>query len=268
MTGSRTWQAWRLSLGTLTCLPVRPPTAVDAAIARGAILLAPLAVLPLAGLVLAVVSAGRELDLPFAVVGLVAVGALAAGSRALHWDGLSDTVDALTSSYDATRSLAVMRSGAAGPAGVVAVVVVLGTQALCLGTLAATERGAVLAAVGVVASRGALALCCLRFVRPAREDGLGATFARSVPAPMAAVLWLGLAAALAATGSWAGLDWWRGALAATLAVAVSAALLARATSRFGGVTGDVFGACVELSLATPTNGPSGRSPRRTEPSSA
>jgi adenosylcobinamide-GDP ribazoletransferase len=248
VTGSRTWQAWRLSAGTLTCLPVRPPNSVDAGIARGAIVLGPFAALPLAGLVLAILSAGRELDVPLAVTGLLAVGALAAGSRALHWDGLSDTVDALTSSYDATRSLAVMRSGSAGPAGVVAVVVVLGSQALCLGALAATERGAVLAAAAIAVSRGSLALCCLSFVRPAREDGLGATFARSVPVAAAAVLWIGLAAALAVAASCAGLDWWRGVLAAALAVVVTSALLARATSRFGGVTGDVFGACVELSL--------------------
>jgi adenosylcobinamide-GDP ribazoletransferase len=86
-------------------------------------------------------------------------------------------------------------------------------------------------------------------VGAARPDGLGRLYTGTVPAPVAASVWVALAALLAGCGSWAGLSWWRGALAAALAVAVVGLLVARAVRRFGGVTGDVFGAAVEVALA-------------------
>ena len=53
----------RFSVGTLTAIPVRPPTTVDRRVATLGILVAPLAVLPLAAMVAAVLWAGRELGL-------------------------------------------------------------------------------------------------------------------------------------------------------------------------------------------------------------
>ncbi|MGA3562006.1 adenosylcobinamide-GDP ribazoletransferase [Melissospora conviva] len=241
---------WRLAAGTLTAIPVPPPGRVDRTVARRAMLLAPLAVLPLGALVAAVGIAGYYLTLPPAVVAVLAIGALAAGSRAFHLDGLSDTVDGLTASYDRERSLAVMKTGTAGPAGVVALIVVLGLQATALTALVDSVRGVVLAAAAVCVSRCALALCCARGLRPARPDGLGVTYAQTVPRIAAAALWVAAAVLLAALGWWAGLDWWRGALAVGCAMLVLLALLARTNRRFGGVTGDVFGAAVEIALAT------------------
>ena len=241
---------WRLAVGTLTALRVRPPGSVDASTARAAMLLGPVAVLPLAVAVVAVGVAGGWLGVPAPVCALLAVCALALGNRALHLDGLCDTVDGLTASYDAARSLDVMRSGTAGPAGVVALVVVLGLQTAALASLLVEWRGAVLAGVAVCVSRCALALSCVRGVPPARTDGLGATYTGTVPRPAAAAVWLAAAAALAAAAHVAVLPWWRGPVAAALAALVVLALLHRSVRRFGGVTGDVFGAGVELALAT------------------
>jgi adenosylcobinamide-GDP ribazoletransferase len=242
--------AWRLAVGTLTAVPVAAPVTVDARTAGRAMLLAPLAVVPL-GLAVAVVGwVGLHAGLSPLAVAFLAVGVLAAGSRALHWDGLADTADGLTASYDRERSLAVMKSGTSGPAGVVAVVVVLGVQAAALSWLLASDRGIVLAAFLVCASRVALTLTCMRGVPPARLDGLGLPHAGTVPRSAAAACWLVVLAATAALTSWAGGDWWRGAVAVLLAGLVVGLLLRRVVRRFGGVTGDVYGAAIELTLAT------------------
>lgn len=242
--------AWRLSVGTLTAIRVAAPTHVDRRTAGRAMLLAPLAVAPL-GLLVAVIGwGGTQAGLPPLVVGFLAIGSLAAGSRALHWDGLADVADGLSASYDADRSLAVMKSGTSGPAGVVAVVVVLGTQVSATGSLLAGTRGAVLVGFLVCVSRVALTITCLAGVPAARRDGLGQPHAGAVARPAAATGWVLATVLTAGVVAWAGLDWWRGAVAVALAGLAVLALVRRTTRRFGGVTGDVFGAAIELSLAT------------------
>jgi adenosylcobinamide-GDP ribazoletransferase len=242
--------AWRLAVGTLTAVPVSAPTTVDARTAGRAMLLAPVAVLPLGILVGLVGWLGERAGLNLLAVGVLAVGALAAGSRAIHWDGLSDTADGLTASYDAERSLAVMKSGTSGPAGVVATVVVAGIQAASLSTVFVTWRGAVLAGLLVCVSRVALTITCVRGVPAARPDGLGRPHTGTV-APLAAVVsWVLAAVVVALVTDWAGVAAWRGLVAVALAGLVVVVLVRRAVQRFDGVTGDVFGAAIELSLAT------------------
>ncbi|MEU0316620.1 adenosylcobinamide-GDP ribazoletransferase [Nocardioides sp. NPDC006273] len=244
--------AWRLAVGTLTAMPVPPPEHVDRRRAGVAMVLAPLASLPLALGAAAVALVGQLAGLPHLVTALLAIGVVVVGNRALHLDGLADTVDGMAASYDRERSLQVMKTGTSGPAGVTAIVLVLGLQVAGLTSVLAGEGGvrlAVLVLVAVCASRAALSLCCTRGIRPAREDGLGRTFTQTVPPLVTVVVWTVVAAALAGTGAWAGLPWWRGALAVAVAAAVAGAIILRAVRRFGGVTGDVFGAAVEAALA-------------------
>lgn len=243
---------WRLALGTLTAVRVRPPAQVDRRVAGTAMVLAPLAALPLGAVVVLVALLGHWLDLPVLVTALLAVGAVVLGNRAFHLDGLSDTADGLAASFDAERSLAVMKTGTSGPAGVAAMVLVIGLQAAGLAGLLHRPQwwqAAILAGVAVCASRAALAVCCARGVLPAREDGLGRTYTQTVARSVAAVSWLFVAAVLALVGWWAGFAWWRGVFAAALALVVVGVVVSRAVRRFGGVTGDVFGAAVELALA-------------------
>jgi adenosylcobinamide-GDP ribazoletransferase len=245
--------AWRLAVGTLTALPVRPPRLVDQRRAGAAMLLAPLAVVPLALVVLVIAGVGGELGLPPLVVALLAVGAVALGNRGFHLDGLSDVADGLAASFDRERSLAVMKTGTSGPAGTVAVVLVLALQVAGLASLLATDdawRAGALAGLAVCVSRASLAACCARGLRPARPDGLGRTYTQTVPPWAVACIWLVGAALLAVAAHAAGLDWWRGPVAAAVALVAVAVVVSRAVRRFGGVTGDVFGACVEVALAT------------------
>jgi adenosylcobinamide-GDP ribazoletransferase len=182
---------------------------------------------------------------PFAA-GLLSVGVLVLGSRAFHVDGLADTADGLTASYDRERSLSVMKSGSVGPAGAAALIVVLGLQAVGFGSLVACP----LAAVALVClSRAVLALTCMSGVPAAEGEGLRAPFAGSVSAPLAVGYWVA-AAALGAVAL-SGLDLpWRHVLAGFgIATLVVALLLLRASARLGGVTGDIFGASIELTLA-------------------
>ena len=230
-------------------MPTRPPRHVDRAVAGRALLLAPLAVLPLGAAVALVTWGGRELGLSPLAVAAAAIGALALGSRAFHLDGLSDTVDGLTASHEAERSLAVMRSGTAGPAGVVALVVVLGVQGGALVALMSLPREPLLALVLVCLSRGSLSLACVRCVPAARVDGLGVGHAGSVAPLAAGVQWLVMAVLAGVVFAWAGLPWWHGVAGVCAAAAVVGLLVAHAVRRLGGVTGDVFGAAVELSLA-------------------
>ncbi|MFC5730524.1 adenosylcobinamide-GDP ribazoletransferase [Nocardioides vastitatis] len=245
MTVAVVGRSLRLAVGMLTALRVPPVLGVTPGAATGALLIAPVAVLPLGLTVGLVCWAGGRLDLPALAVAFVALGLLAAGSRALHLDGLSDVADGLTASHDRERSLAVMKSGTAGPAGVAAVVLVLGGQASALMWFVGwggDVRGAVIAGATVCASRAALWITCCTIVPPARQDGLGITFTRRVPVAAAACGWAALAALATLV------DPVRGPVTVALAALVVVGLTAHAVRRFGGVTGDVYGAGIEVAL--------------------
>lgn len=240
------WDSARLALGTLTALPVPAPRKLDQRVAGNAMLLAPVAALPLAATAVLVVLGGELLGLPALVSATLAVAAVALTSRGLHLDGLADTADGLAASYHRERALRVMRSGDSGPAAMVTLLLVLLVQCGALAGAVSAGHGAVAVALAVVAGRGVLVLGCARGVPSAREDGLGATVAGSVALPLAVLVPVSLAGL---AGLAPGLPWWQGPLAVLAAFVVAGALLARAVSRFGGVTGDVLGACVESATA-------------------
>jgi len=214
--------------------------------------LAPLAALPLAAALAVVLLLGHWWEMPPLVTALLGIGAVVLGNRAFHLDGLSDVVDGMAASFDRERSLEVMKSGTSGPAGVVAVLLVVGLQVAAVASLAGRAdwgATAVLVGAALCVSRAALPLCCAVGLPPARPDGLGRLYTQTVPRPVVAGVWVAGAVALAFLGIAAGLPWWRGVLAAVVALAAVGVVLARALRRFGGVTGDVFGAGVEVAFA-------------------
>ncbi|GLY93314.1 adenosylcobinamide-GDP ribazoletransferase [Actinoplanes sp. NBRC 103695] len=222
----------RLALTTLTVLPLRPGE-VDRRSAGVA-----MSVAPLVGLLLGVVLAGVLWLLsgtPPLVAGGVTVAVAVLLTRGLHLDGLADTVDALGSYRRGAEALDIMKKPDIGPFGVAAIALTLLVQAAAITPVAAV--------VAWTAGRAALPLACRRGVPPARAEGLGAMVAGTVPAPVAAAI-----AVTVAVAAWWAVPGrpWQGPAAVLAALLVVVLLLHHAVRRFGGVTGDVLGACVEL----------------------
>jgi adenosylcobinamide-GDP ribazoletransferase len=240
--------AWRLATGTLTAVRVRPPERVDRPVAGLAMVLAPLAVLPLGVAAAVVVAVADGIGLPPLATAYVVVLVLALGTRAFHWDGLADTADGLTASYSPSRSLEVMRTGPVGPAGVVAVVLVSGLQAAGLTAVVRHEHAWWAVGLLVCAARACLAVACLRGVPAARTDGLGAPHIGAVPAVGALASLLVATGAAALAGHGLG-SVWTLLVGFAVALVVVVALLLRCVHRLGGLTGDVLGAVVEVSFA-------------------
>jgi adenosylcobinamide-GDP ribazoletransferase len=240
--------ALRLSVGTLTIVPSGAVADIDRRTAARAMIIAPLAVLPLAITVALVGWLGRVAGLSPLAVGLVVVGGMALGSRALHLDGLADTVDGLGSGWNAERSLMVMRRGDVGPMGVVALIMVIGLQAVAVGELVQDLAGALLVGVVVCCSRVALCLTCVRGVPAARDNGLGSAVAGSVPRAAAAGCWLAVLLIMIGAAWLSSHRPASGALATVAAALLVAILIYRCVRRLGGVTGDVMGAAIEIAF--------------------
>lgn len=237
----------RMAFGTLTTLPMPAPRMIDRRVAGHAMLLAPLAAVPLAAVAAVLVLAGDAAGLPPLAVAALAVGACALGSRGLHLDGLADTADGLAASYDRGRALDVMRRGDAGPSGVATLVFVLLLQCGAAAGIVASGHGPVVA-VAVLASRCVLPVCCARGTPSARPEGLGATVAGAVPRLPAALAVLACAVGSVPIAAGGNLAWWRGPLAVLAGLVVACAVQARCVARLGGVTGDTLGGSVEAGM--------------------
>jgi adenosylcobinamide-GDP ribazoletransferase len=239
----------RLAFGTLTAIPVPAPTVIDRRSAGRAMALAPVTQLPLVVVLLLWGWAVREIPVPPLLAAAATLVVITLATRGMHLDGLADTADALSASYDRDKALDVMRRGNIGPGGVAAVVLVLLVDAGALASLLATVPGVLLVCLSLLASRQLLAWACSTGVPAARPDGLGATVAGTVQRPVVALGFVLLVAvsALAMYGS--GSTWWTGPIVLSCAALGGAAVIGRAIRRFGGITGDVLGAVIEVSLA-------------------
>ena len=197
---------------------------------------------PLAGLligaVLALLDRGLSELLPPGPTAALLVTALALLSGGLHLDGVADTADGMAVQGDRTRRLTVMSEGTTGPAGVMALVLILLTEWSALASLPPDARFAALLLAPALA-RWTVVPVGLAF-RPARTTGLGRAIHRG-QWPLAAPLATAIAFAVAlVTFGLPGLALVAiGALAALLLAASAARLLE-------GVTGDVYGAAIEV----------------------
>jgi adenosylcobinamide-GDP ribazoletransferase len=178
--------------------------------------------------------------LPAPVGALAAIAAMVALTGALHEDGLADFCDGIGGGRDRFERLRIMRDSHNGTFATLALVLSVGLRAALI--TAVTHGGSVLAALisaGAISRAGLPVVMVL--VAPARTDGLAAAAGRPTNEQVA------LTVALAG-----GIAWLASGLGAALLMVFSAglavgaiALLARRA--LGGQTGDVLGACQQVS---------------------
>jgi len=256
----------RLAVGTLTILPTAPPKVVDRRTGSWAMTLAPLAG-ALLGLIAAAVlwllTQGPFPGGPYVGISPVLASALTLAlvvvlTRAMHLDGLADTADGLGSGKPAAAALDVMRRSDIGPFGVVTIVLTLLIQVAALSQLTAEGMGPLSVALGLVVSRLILPVVCSRGIAAARPDGLGQVVADSASrgqlfvalllGTASIVLFFALASALTDVSGMVAGGMVAGAMAALLGLLAGSALCWWCVRRLGGVTGDVMGACVEVTF--------------------
>jgi adenosylcobinamide-GDP ribazoletransferase len=226
--------AWSGLAGAITFLTIVPvPGRRDVRHAAGWFPLVGAAVGALAG----GVRAGLGPLLGVAPATVLAVTALVIVTGALHQDGLADTVDGLGVRGDRDQRLRAMRDSSIGAFGALALIGWTLLMVVVLDQLSARRAFEALVAAAAVGRWAALihAACS----PPARSDGLGASFAVSAPALVAATV-IAAGAALGLCGVAPGLA----AIAGGLVLAAVSVLHVRAT--LGGRTGDTLGATVAL----------------------
>lgn len=182
------------------------------------------------------VAAYQLMPSPLAALFAVVAGTLVTG--AFHEDGLADSADALGSGASGERGLEIMRDSKLGTYGSIAVIVTMLTRVLAVAALTPVQ-----AVAGLVMAHSfgrAAAVVLMKISRPARPDGLGRA---GVVGVSVAGAWIAVLVALV-IGVVAG-GWW--VVPGAALAAISVLWLGRiSTRRFGGVTGDILGACEQL----------------------
>jgi adenosylcobinamide-GDP ribazoletransferase len=228
------------ALGLLTIFPVRRPTNSTAAPGRA------MAFYPLVGaLVGAALGAlawllrltGLAEAAPLLPAALV-VAAWAGLTGALHLDGWADCCDALFVPVSRERRLEIMKDPRLGGFGVTGLILLLLVKLAALHGIAG-ESAAIPALIAIPALARWAAVIAARAYPSARPGGMG-DFFRNGLGLREMIAASAFAALAAAPLLWRGLLLWAVAGLTLLA----SARLARA--RLGGLTGDVYGAIIEL----------------------
>jgi len=201
-----------------------------------------LAFFPLPGLLLGGALAGAARLAEGRVAPPVAAALLVAGlawaTGGLHLDGLADVFDGLAAGHaDRERALRIMRDSRIGAHGAAALVLALGAKTAAVAVLLAAGATWPLVLAPAVARFAAVGLVVgFPYARP---EGLGKAFHEGGGARELAVAAVITAAALAGAFPAA-------LIPAAVALAAALALAFRLRRTLGGLTGDVYGAAIEL----------------------
>ena len=185
------------------------------------------------------------IGVPVAVAVTLAIGLVIWFTGALHEDGLSDIADGFGGGDDQNRKLEIMRDSRLGAYGTVSLAVVIVTKIAALATIATNDIGTA-AGVLIAATVWSRALIAptMRWLEPARDDGLGANAGK--PSEGETLKGLALAILLALLVLIAPAGW--GVITVLIAGALGAIVVGLiALRQIGGYTGDVLGACVIVS---------------------
>lgn len=226
----------RLAVGFLTRIPVGNVRASDEDFARSLGYFA--LVGGLIGLLLSGIAFLLAPHLPSYVVAGALVAFSAAITGALHLDGLADVFDGLGGGRgDAARMLEIMRDSRIGSHGAVALIVYLLLKVAVLAPVIEASAFTWVALTPLVAR--ALLVPAIAVVPYARKEGLGSSFQAHV-GPwelLAASLAIGLALVLGGPTA---------ALACVCAAATMTIFTGLIVSKIGGLTGDGYGALIEI----------------------
>ena len=242
--------AWRVAVSLFTTIPAGVGGTLDDETAARAVLWLPAIGLLAGGAGTGVLLTAARFNAtgPGRLLGAaLAVAVIAVLTGGLHLDGLADTADGLGSRRPAAAALDIMRRPDIGPMGVGALLLLLLVQ---VSAIAAVPRPSLAAAALVLAEvTGRVSVVIATAAPAARPGGFGALVAGRTTAAERALTVAALACAVAAAGlTFGGPQLAVGGLAAALAGLLAGRLLQRtAQLRLGGMTGDVFGAILQVS---------------------
>jgi adenosylcobinamide-GDP ribazoletransferase len=180
------------------------------------------------------------LALPPLLTATLVVGLGAWVTGAIHLDGLADTADGFGGGRSREDVLRIMRDPTIGSYGATALVIVFVTKVSALAAL--LDRGAALPFLLVAPTMSRWTICalavCLPYARSDKGVGLAVTRGRNQKGLL-------IATAITALIAITALQW--DTLTPWVTATLTSAWVARVSwRRIGGVTGDVFGANVEL----------------------
>lgn len=177
------------------------------------------------------------------IAALLAVAVQIWLTGALHEDGLADLADGLGGATGARR-LEIMRDSRIGSYGALTLGLVTALRVAALAALPPAAGVIALIVTGAISRAGIVA--ALRWLAPARGDGLGRGAGRAGAASVAAASLLAVLPIVAASLLGGPIPLLAGICAALACAAAQTALAIKARRALGGQTGDVLGALQQV----------------------